>query len=95
MPKPSAFKQFTANPEMIRLAVMLYLRFPLSLRTVEDLLREWDVDASYESTRYWWHRFGPMFAAEIRKRRIDGLNFSRWRRHLEEMWTCHGFVPLL
>ena len=36
---------------------MLYVRFPLSLRNVEDLLHERGVDVSYESVRYWWHRF--------------------------------------
>ena len=41
-----------------QLAVMLYVRFPLSLRNVEDLLHECGVDASYKPVRYWWHRFG-------------------------------------
>ena len=38
MPKPSPFKYFKTSPEIIRLAVMMYVRFPLSLRNVEDLL---------------------------------------------------------
>ena len=45
---------------------MLYVRFPLSLRNVEDLLYERGVDVSHEAIRAWWHRFGPMLAAEIR-----------------------------
>lgn len=66
---------------------MLYVRFPLSLRNVEDLLHERGVDISHETVRFWWHRFGPMFAAEIRKRRIEGMRSSRWRWHLDEMFV--------
>ena len=40
MTKPSLFRYFKTSPEIIRLAVMLYIRFPLSLRNVEDLLHE-------------------------------------------------------
>ncbi len=64
---------------------MLYVRFPLSLRDVEDLLHERGIDVSHEAVRFWWHRFGPMFASEIKKRRISGMNSSRWRWHLDEM----------
>jgi len=81
------FKGFHSSPEIIRLAVMLYVRFPLSLRNVEDLLHERGVDISHETVRYWWHRFGPMFAAEIRKRRIEGMKSSRWRWHLDEVFV--------
>jgi putative transposase len=52
---------------------MLYVRFPLSLRNFENLLHERGIDVSHEAVRYWWHRFGPMFAAEIRTRRIVGM----------------------
>ena len=52
------------------MAVMLYVRFPLSLRNVEDLLHERGVDISYETVRFWWNRFGPMFAGEIKRRRM-------------------------
>lgn len=44
---------------------MLYVRFPLSLRNVEDLLHERGIEISHETVRFWWNRFGPMFAAEI------------------------------
>lgn len=87
MTKSIPFKWFKTSPEIIRLAVMLYIRFPLSLRNVEDLLHERGVDVSHETVRYWWHRFGPMFAAEIRKRRIEGMKSSRWRWHLDEMFV--------
>ena len=55
---------------------MLYVGFPLSLRNVEDLLGERGIDVSHETIRYWWNRFGPVFAAEIRKRRIEGMKSS-------------------
>ena len=87
MTKRSPFKYFKTSPEIIRLAVMLYIRFPLSLRNVEDLLHERGVDVSHETIRYWWHRFGPMFASEIRKRRISGMRSSLWRWHLDEMFV--------
>ena len=38
MTKPNPFRYFRTSPEIIRLAVMLYVSFPLSLRNVEDLL---------------------------------------------------------
>ncbi len=68
MPNHSPFRYFKTSPEIIRLALMMYVRFPLSLRNVEDLLHERGIDVSHEAVRFWWHRFGPMFAAEIRKR---------------------------
>ncbi|NCV68780.1 MAG: hypothetical protein EBW61_13895 [Rhodobacteraceae bacterium] len=46
---PASFRCFRTRPEIIHLAVMLYVRFPLSLRNVEDLLHERDVDVSYQS----------------------------------------------
>ncbi len=73
MARKDPFKYFKTSPDIIRLAVMLYVRFPRSLRKVEDLLHERGVDVNHETVRYWWHRFGPMFAAEIRKRRIEGI----------------------
>ncbi|SFL56450.1 IS6 family transposase [Shimia aestuarii] len=87
MTKRSPFRYFKTSPEIIRLAVMLYVRFPLSLRNVEDLLHERGVDVSHEAVRYWWHRFGPMFASEISKRRICGMKASHWRWHLDEVFV--------
>ncbi len=34
------FRYFNSSPEVIRLAVIMYIRYPLSLRQVEDLLFE-------------------------------------------------------
>src|SRR5208337_3411460 len=66
----NAFRYFNSSPEIIRLVVMMYVRYPLSLRNVEDLLAERGNDISHETVRFWWNRFGPMFAPEIRKKRV-------------------------
>ncbi len=66
---------------------MMYIRYPLSLRQVEDLLFERGIDICHETVRFWWNRFGPMFAAEIRKRRINHRSFSQWRWHLDEVFV--------
>ena len=66
---------------------MMYIRYPLSLRQVEDLLFERGIDVCHETVRYWWNRFGPMFAAEIRKRRVWNGSYFRWRWHLDEVFA--------
>lgn len=87
MTQRSPFRYFKTSPEIIRLAVMMYVRFPLSLRNVEDLLHERGIEISHETVRFWWNRFGPLFAAEIRKRRVSGIRSSRWRWHLDEVFV--------
>ncbi|TMV09141.1 IS6 family transposase [Ruegeria sediminis] len=88
MPKRDPFKYFHSSPEIIRLAVMMYVRFPLSLRNVEDLLHERGIDVSHETIRFWWNRFGPMFAAEIRRRRAERLRSGRqWQWHVDEVFV--------
>jgi putative transposase len=69
---PDPFRYFKTSPEVIRLVVMMYVKYPLSLRNVEDLLAERGIEISHETVRYWWNRFGPLFAAEIRKKRVEG-----------------------
>ncbi len=66
---------------------MLYVRYPLSLRQVEDLLLERGIDICHETVRHWWNRFGPLFAAEIRKRRVRHGSYSLWRWHLDEVFV--------
>ena len=66
----------------------MYIRFPLSLRNVEDLLHERGIEISHETVRYWWNRFGPMFAAEIRQRRVERMrSLIHWRWHLDEVFV--------
>ncbi len=81
------FRYFNSSPEVIRLTVMMYVRYPLSLRQVEDLLFERGIDICHETVRFWWNRFGPMFAAEIRKRRAHLRLYSNWRWHLDEVFV--------
>jgi putative transposase len=82
------FRYFKTSPEIIRLAVMLYVRFPLSLRNIEDLLHERGIDISHETVRFWWNRFGPMFAAEIRRKLAQQLRaWPQWQWHMDEMFV--------
>ncbi len=58
------FRYFKTSPEFICLAVMIYIRFPLSPRKVKELLHKRGVDISYETVRYWLNRFGTVFATD-------------------------------
>ena len=60
----------------------------MSLRNVEDLLAEREIEISHETVRFWWNRFGPMFAAEIRKKRVAHMRgYAHWRWHLDEVFV--------
>jgi putative transposase len=85
---PSPFRRFNSSPEVIRLVVLMYVRFPLSLRNVEDLLFERGIDVCHETVRFWWNRFGPMFAANIRRQRVSRMRgFRQWQWHLDEVYV--------
>ncbi len=49
---PNPFRYFNSSPEVIRLAAMMYIRYPLSLRQVEDLLFERGIDICHETVRF-------------------------------------------
>jgi putative transposase len=66
---------------------MYYVRFPLSLRQVEDILHERGIDICHEMVRYWWNRFGPLFATGLKKRRIRHGFGLKWRWHLDEVFV--------
>ena len=92
MPRPrkpaSPFRYFNSSPEIIRLVVMMYVRFPLSLRNVEDLLAERGIDICHETVRHWWNRFGPLFAADVRRQRVSRMKgFRQWKWHLDEVYV--------
>jgi putative transposase len=87
MSKLNPFRYLRTSPEIICLAVMMYVRFPLSLRNVEDLLHERGIKVSHETVRFWWRRFGPMFATEIRWKRVSGMRLPRWCWHLDEVFV--------
>jgi len=82
------FRYFNSSPEVIRLVVMMYVKYPLSLRNVEDLLAERGIDISHETVRFWWNRFGPMFAGQIRKTRMARMRgYPQWRWHLDQVFV--------
>jgi putative transposase len=66
----------------------MYVRFPLSLRSVEGLLFERGIDICHETVRLWWNRFGPLFAADIRRQRVSRMRgFRHWNWHLDEVYV--------
>lgn len=70
------------------MAVTLYVRYPLSLRNVKDLLFKYGIDICHETVRFWWNRFGPLFASDIKRQRISRMRgFRHWRWHLDEMFV--------
>ena len=82
----SPFRYFNSSPDVIRLVVMMYVRFPLSLGNVKDPLAKRGIDICHETVRHWWNRFGPLFAAHVRRQRISRMRaFRQWRWHLDEM----------
>jgi len=67
---------------------MMYVRFPLSLQNVKDLQHERGIDISHESVRFWWNCFGPLFAPEIRRNRVQNLRtYSNWQWYLDEVFV--------
>jgi putative transposase len=92
--KKISYSGYRFPPEIIHQAIWLYFRFTLSLRDVEDLLAERGILVSYETIRRWVNHFGPLIAADLRKRRpkpdttwhldevflkIDGKQVYLWR----------------
>jgi len=80
--KRTGYSGYRFPPEIIQQAIWLYLRFTLSLRDVEELLAECGVAVSYETVRPWVNHFGPMIAAELRKRRLKP--HTTW--HLDDVY---------
>tara|TARA_R110001606_G_scaffold375899_3_gene534336 strand:+ start:589 stop:972 length:384 start_codon:yes stop_codon:yes gene_type:complete len=82
------FHYFKTSPEIIQLAVRMYVRFPLSLRNVGDLLHERGIDICHESVMLWVDRFSTYFAHKIRKRRSESMRRSRqWQWQLDEVFV--------
>ena len=88
------YKRHRFPPSVIQYAVWLYYRFNLSIRDVEDLLFERNINVSYESIRLWINKFGPEFTRRLRRRhpgfgdtyfldevfvKIDGKQHYLWR----------------
>ena len=85
MSKENPFKYYKTSPEIIKLAVMYYVRYPLSLRQVEDILHERGIDICHETIRYWWNKFGPLFSKEMEKKHFSSP--SNWRWHIDEVFV--------
>jgi putative transposase len=74
------FRGFDSSPEVIQMVVLFSVRFPLSLRKVEDLAFERGVDIRHETVRKWVNRFGPMFTSKIRARRMAAMRqHTHWK----------------
>ncbi len=86
--RPLSFKRHRFPPDVIRYAVWLYFRFTLSFRDVEELLVQRGIEVSYETIRCWTIKFGPLIAANLRRRRSPPT--GRW--HL--VWSCVQQGPL-
>jgi transposase-like protein len=83
-PAPSelpSYRGYRYPAEIISHAVWLYFRFSLSLRDVEELLAERGVTVTYETIRAWCAKFGPSYAAGLRRRRA--CVSDKW--HLDEV----------
>ena len=76
-----SFKRHRFPPSVIVHAVWLYTRFTLSFRDVEEMLAERGVDASNETVRRWFLKFGRLIASNLRRSRPRPS--PRW--HLDEM----------
>ncbi len=85
---PQRYRRHRFPPEIISHAVWLYHRFCLSFRDVEDLLAERGVIVSYEAIRYWCAKFGPCYAAKLRRR--QGRLGDTW--FLDEVFVTIGGV---
>ena len=86
MKKTNPIKYYKTSPEIIKLAVMYYVRFPLSLRNVEDILHERGIDICHETVRFWWNKFGTYFANGLKQRRSP-YSHSNWRWHIDEVFV--------
>ena len=81
-------KYFKTGPEIIRLAVILNIRFPPSLWYVEDLSHERGINIGHETVRYWRNRFGQVSAADIQRKRVQRLRaFPKWKWHVDEIFV--------
>jgi putative transposase len=85
MSKINPFKYYKTSPEIIKLAIMYYVRYPLSLRNVEDILYERGIDICHETIRYWWNKLGPIIAKDLKKKKTSPP--SKWRWHIDEVFV--------
>jgi putative transposase len=76
-----SYKRHRLPADLIRQAMWLYFRFTLSLRDVEELLAQREIEVSYDTIRCWTLKFGRLWAHNLRRSRPRST--GRW--HLDEM----------
>ncbi len=81
-----SYKNHRFPPQIIAHAVWLYLRFPLSLRLVEEMLLERGIVVSYETIRRWGRKFGAAYAKQMRRKKPSRKDI--W--HLDEVVIAIG-----
>jgi len=94
MNNTNIYKRYRFPSEIIQYTVWIYYRFNLSHRDIEDLLAQRGINVSYEAIRLWCNRFGPKYAARLKKKhkgygdtffidevfiKIDGKQYYLWR----------------
>jgi putative transposase len=85
MTKINHFKYYKTSPEIIKLAIIYYVRYPLSLRQVEDILHERGIDICHETIRYWWNKLGPVLAKDMKKK--TNFSGSNWKWDIDEVFV--------
>ena len=94
MKSPNIYKRYRFPSDIIQHAVWLYYRFNFSHRDIEELLAERGINVTYEAIRLWCNRFGPKYAARLKRKhhgygdafyidevyiKIDGKQYNLWR----------------
>jgi len=79
-----SYKGYRYPKEIIKFAILLYYRFSLSYRDIEEMLAYRNVEVSYETIRNWVDKYGIMYSHVIRKRRFC-CSQDKW--HLDEVCT--------
>ena len=81
-------RYFKTSREIIRFAVMVHIRMPLSLRNIEDQLHERGINLYQKNVRLWVDRFGQIFAGKIRLKRASYMpQHTQWQWHLDEVFV--------
>src|ERR1700722_5074805 len=89
--KRQVAEEFIAGETLHAVEAARHLAAALSEQTLGPraavlVLAERGIDISHETVRFWWNRFGPIFAAEIRKRQIVQMRaYPQLRWHLDEV----------
>jgi len=91
MTAQNIFKYFKTSPEIIRLAVMYYVRYPLGFRQVEDILHERGIDICHETVRYRVGRFGSEFGRKSDSHRLLKSNAPNVRFPTVETYTAKNY----